>query len=259
MKGTPVKRAQDFSHFVRKCHPSEGAFQDFLPELLATDGSWIRRFVADPHQFIFQEFRAPVIADTIRSHINTERDPGSALMGYSAFERMASVAIVHSADDYEPGWLATPWKSRFGEPALPALSSFVEKAPAMGLVARGRQTQTSRTRLLEIELDQCGADDQRIGASFFHLLPYIDGLDLWGTYRTKSGYRDVRLSPRRRRDSAARRGGLRRVEKAFPLDTVLFDRLVERDSFRVWLEVKFSVELVCLPEEWRRWWFEVTI
>ncbi|MGM0557295.1 MAG: hypothetical protein ACQEVA_13005, partial [Myxococcota bacterium] len=84
--------------------------------MLATDGTWVRRAASSSRQFIYQEFRAPVIADEIRSHINSERNPGSALMGYSAFERTASVAILHSGEGLEPGWLAMPWSSRLGEP-----------------------------------------------------------------------------------------------------------------------------------------------
>lgn len=259
MKGTPAKRAEDFSHFVRKCHPCEGAYQEFLPELLATDGSWIRRAASETRQFVVQEFRAPVIADEIRSYINSERNPGSALMGYSAFERTSSVAIVHSGDGLDPGWLAMPWKTRFGEPALPALSNFIEQTPAMQLVARGQHARTSRTRLLELTLEQCGAGSDRLEGCFFHILPYVEEMELWGTYQTSRGWRQVRVNRRSDTDDSAVRITLSKIEKAFAIDDAVHRRLNEADAFSLWLEVEFAPSLFCLPREWRRWWFEVDI
>ncbi len=258
LNGTPVRRAEDFSHFVRKCHPLARAYQEFLPELLATDGTWIRRAKAEPKELVVQEFRAPVIAEEVRSHINAERNPNSVLMGYSAFGRTESVAILHSGDGFEPGWLAMPWRSRSGEPTLPALSSFVRDTPAMQLVAQGRFSRTSRTHLLELTVQQCGADSDRLADRYFDLLPYVDSLALWGTYRTDSGYRQVGMS-RHGEDGSVQRGNLSKIETAFAVDDVLYRRVTTKDDFGIWLEVEFAPELFCLPREWRRWWFEVTL
>jgi hypothetical protein len=258
LKGTPARRAEDFAHFVRKCHPCERAYQEFLPELLATDGTWVRRAASEQRQFVVQEFRAPVIADEIRTHINSERNPGSALMGYSAFERTASVAILHSGEGLEPGWLAMPWQSRLGEPALPALANYVDKTPAMQLVARGQMGGTSRTRLLEVTVEQCGADADLLQDVYFDIIPYVDSLNLWGTYQTSRGFRQVRMSRRGDDDSVSRRT-LTRIEKGFAIDQAVYRRVNENEKAGIWLEIEFMPTLFCLPKEWRRWWFEITI
>ncbi|QDG52740.1 hypothetical protein FIV42_18935 [Persicimonas caeni] len=228
-----------------------------MPELLATDGQTVRRMIADRTQLAFQQFDCERTAQAIVDSVESHSTAGIGICGYSMYSDAEALAIVHTGEKLDAGWLAFPYTtSASGRPAgIPTLPVYLNEIPTVRLCG-GAHLHWRHCRLvLEVAIEQ---------RSEGHDAPLqIDLLDHLASWRLRTTVLEngraklVRLPARQHSEVEICRPSPTRAEASFEIDANLYRQLVDRDELSAWLVLDFDRRLFCLPSEWATWWFQV--
>lgn len=257
---TPGKlaRSEAFKHFLWRRHEDPQALHGHLPELVATDGRTVRRMVGQGEHVSFQCFEDSTTARNVVQSIESSVASGVALLGYAMFASEPSLAVLHTGEGLQPGWIAFPNNRQRGRSQHPTLPIRLVDAPKLRLVAGARLTWRSGKPFVEAALEQAGesfwgSDDA------FALLDHLVGWELHARVGVGAAARDLSLQPRRVEPDAIRRPHARRAERCFAVDEAIWSQFAGEPGFRAWFTVEFDRELFCLPADWMRFWLSVKI
>lgn len=249
-----LKRSQNFKHLVWKRHIDSKAWEGALPEVIATDGRMVRRLISESHLIYFQEFEDASTGRVVQERVEASVDEGVALLGYSMFTDVETVAILHTGDELEAGWIALPFtqKSRSKIPTMPIRVAAIPKARLIG----GATVRWEKSnRIIGAALEQRGStflDSEHA----FNLIEHITHWELRATAGPEG--REVRLVKSAEPHSLKRTDEFR-VEGTFDVDDVILREFRDDPTLKVWFVVTFDRELFCLPEDWLTFWLHVDL
>jgi hypothetical protein len=252
-----VLRSEDFRYFLWRRHHQSNALDGFVPELLATDGRTVRRMIADRAQLAFQQFECRRTAQAIVDSVESHSTRGVGICGYSMYAHAEALAIVHTGEKLDAGWLAFPYASSVnGRPAgIPTLPVYLNETPTVRLCG-GAHLHWRHCRLvLEVAIEQCfEGDDAPLQAD---LLDHLASWRVRTTVLENGRAKPVRLPARQHSEVEIRRPSATRAEASFEIDANLYRQLVDNHELSAWLLLDFDRRLFCLPPEWCAWWFQV--
>ena len=148
-----LTNSERFKHFIWKRHPHAKSWNNALPEVIATDGRLVRRLVSQPQYIYFQVFSDTGTAQTVAERVENSVSQGVALLGYSMFADNAAVAILHTGDANEPGWVAFPHR-RLDASQIPTMPIRVADEPKLRLVGGANIAWSSGKRVIHAALEQ---------------------------------------------------------------------------------------------------------
>ncbi|MBA2663179.1 MAG: hypothetical protein H0U74_12880 [Bradymonadaceae bacterium] len=253
----PTRRnPADYQHFLWRRHINPDVLRGFLPEIIATDGRHVRRMLSLEQQIVFQEFDDSPIARPIIQRVESGVAHGAGLVGYSMLADEQSMAILHTGDRNEPGWLAFPDNQRAIPNRMPTLPLRVTDLPKLRIVAGASIQWDQREMHLYGALEQRGSLARDLSAPTFPLDHIIE----WNLQATV--VRDNRLQEIKLCRSTKPRDGLvrvssERVEACFGLDAQLYREFSQNSSLRLWFIVRVDRGLFCLPDQWNQFWISV--
>lgn len=255
----PHDSMNTFRHFLWRKQVQSRVWDGFYPEVLSTDGHHVRRMSCLHKQIIFQDFEDKATSSGIIQRIESSVTPGITLVGYSMFKHYDSLAILQTGKEDDPGWLAFPYTRSMhreaGEPTLPMRA--IAHIPKQRLV--GGLGLYWRKRQLIIH----GAIEER-GEAFatenpgFSLLDHLVSIELHTTAYKNDTPRRVEIATSPHPLDGLVRVSPQRVEASFSLDPTIY-RELRRSDFQVWLLLRFSRTLFCLPPEWSSFWMLVDL
>ena len=252
-----AQHSADFKHLLWRRHPDPAWWDSSRPEILATDGRIVRRLTSQHQHIAYQAFQDTDAATDIASKIEASVAEGVALMGYSMFAQHDAVAILHTADGLAPGWVAFPHK-RTSSSTVPTLPLHVAEMPKLRLVGGAELKWSGGELLIDAVLEQRG-DRFAKGPFAFNILEHVQTWELRGQVRSVDGAaRPLRLV-RRDADSEIRRAHDLRLAARFPIDTAIWREFESDSSLEIWFVVAFDRELLCLPDDWLRFWMQVEL
>lgn len=249
-----LKLSQNFKHLVWKRHVDSKAWEGALPEVVATDGKTVRRLISESQLIYFQEFDDPGTGKVVQERVEASVDEGVALLGYSMFTEVETVAILHTGDQLEPGWIAFPFtqKSRSKIPTMPIRVAAIPKAR---LVGGASVLWKKSNRIIKAALEQRGQtflDSEHA----FNLLEHVVRWELRA--QVGSDGREIRLV-----ESAEPRDLKRtdpfRMQGTFDVDDVILREFRHDPTLKIWFVITFDRELFCLPEDWLTFWLHVDL
>lgn len=249
-----LKSSGNFKHLVWKRHQDEKAWEGALPEVVATDGNIVRRLISDTQHIYFQQFEDPNTGKVLQGRVEMSVEEGIALLGYSMFTDVETVAILHTGDMLEPGWIAFPFtkKSRSAVPTMPIRVASIPKARLVG----GASVVWDRSnRVLKAAIEQRG----QTFLESDHAFNMIEHLVHW-ELRARIGHdgKEVKLV----KDAEPRdlkRTEEFRLEGTFDIDDVILREFRDDPTLKIWFVVTFDRELFCLPEDWLTFWLNVDL
>lgn len=251
-----------FTHFLWRKHARPRVFKGALPEVLATDGTCVRRLASQPNQIVFQHFEDGQTASTLVRRIEASITPGVAIIGYSMFEQHRSVAILNTGTQNNPGWLAFPdAKTEEGAAAFSGqfsstLPTHVANQPKLRLVTGGSVAWENRKLVIKAALEQRGSSFLK-SAHAFHLLDHLVSWELHTIV-----FRDGKQRAMQMCESTSTGGIIRvhplRAEASFLVEPYLYKEFKHLDG-QIWIKLKFDRELFCLPEDWSSFWMVVDV
>lgn len=249
-----LKFSQNFKHLVWKRHLDSKAWDGALPEVVATDGHTVRRLVSESQLIYFQEFDDPHTGKVVQERVEASVEEGIALLGYSMFTEVETVAILHTGEALEAGWIAFPFtqKSRSKIPTMPIR---VASNPKARLVGGASVRWDSSNRIIKAALEQRGQSFLE-SQNAFNLIEHITHWELRAQVGSEN--REIRLV-----DSAEPRDLVRpeqfRVEGTFDVDDVILREFRDDPTLKIWFVITFDRELFCLPEDWLTFWLQVEL
>lgn len=246
------QRSAKFKHLLWRRHRDDAWLHGCRPEILASDGQQVRRLTSQPQHIALQTLNDEPSAIQTAQKIEASVSQGVALMGYSMFDHHDAVAILHTAPDLEPGWVAFPHR-RTSNSLVPTLPHAVADAPTIRLAC------AAALKWHKGKLHIAGLIEQREdeGVGNFNLAAHVRewSVSAWcgaaGEARELSICRDVYTIA-----EPPTGGALRHI---FLVDEVVW-RMYEADpSLTVWFTLRFDRELFCLPDDWLRLWTQVAL
>lgn len=251
-----AKRSADFKHLLWRRHPDRTSWEGCRPEVLATDGRQVRRLTSQHQHIAVQVFEDRDSARDITQKIETSVSQGVALMGYSMFNEHSAVAILHTADGLEPGWVAFPHK-RTTSSTVPTLPIRVADMPKLRLVGGADLGWAGGDMVLEAALEQRG-ESFALSPFGFNIIPHIEEWEVWGRVGLDEQAKPLRIVKKRAEPEIHRASETRLVGR-FPIDPIIWREFEDDPTFKIWFIVRFDRELFCLPEDWRRFWLHVDL
>lgn len=251
-----IHRPEDYKHLLWRRHPDSRSFEGCRPEIIASDGAHVRRLVSQHQHISFQAFEDRDAARDVTQKIEASVASGVALLGYSMFNQHEAVAILHTADGLEPGWVAFPHR-RSSDSSVPTLPMRVADLPKLRLIGGAEVNRSGGELQLEGILEQRGSaflesDDA------FSIIDHIKNWEVWGRVGRGDEAKNLRLMKRKAEPEIGKSGDLRLAGR-FVLDEVIWGEFENRPDFKVWFVVNFDRELFCLPDEWLRFWLQVEL
>lgn len=242
------KRSGDFKHFIWRRHEDRNAPGGFRPELIATDGSQIRRLISQPQHIVYQTFQDPDAARRVISRIEQGVGHGVPMLGYSMFADEPMVAILHTASGTKPGWLAFPFnKTRVGFPTL-SLSSADQ--PSLRLVG-GAALRSDAPPRISLALEQRGERFSRTDLAF-SILEHVVGVKA----RLLKGEDD---QPGELLDCETILENSDRLRIRLNISDALARTIRHQSDVELSIVVQFDRELMCLPSDWLSYGFRVAV
>ena len=245
-----------FKHYLWKRHEHPTAWRESLPELITSDGNVVRRIVSQPKYIYFQAFKDHDTAATIVDRVESAVSTGMALLGYSMFADDAAVAILHTGQGNEPGWVAFPHK-RIDRAVIPTLPMRVADFPKLRLLAGADMDWKNGKPRVVVALEQRGTSFQETDFAL-NLLDHIDAVSLHAQLGLAPDDRELRLV-KRGTEPELNRVNDNRLEVKFEADEVIVREFGEHDQLAVWLSVQFDQKLLCLPKDWRSFWMSLSV
>lgn len=246
--------ADRFKHFMWRRHEDRTAWDNYRPEIVATDGAVVRRLVSQPQHVVFQSFRDSETSMRVISRIEQGIGRGVAMLGYSMFADEEFVAILHTGEELNAGWLAFPFEtSKVNFPTLPLSAA---NHPSLRLVGGATITDEGGTPVVTAALEQRG--ERFKNSEFaFNILDHVTDWKIQAQVGTGADAKKLRmvakdkLEPRRIDDL--------RMQVTTRIDPVLLREFKEENDLNFYFEILFDRELMCLPEDWLRHWFRVSV
>lgn len=239
-----IKTPEEFKHFVWRRHNDAEALRGYRSEIVTSNGTSVRRIIAQPFQISFQQFTDVEASMRIINRIEGGLGNGLAMLGYSMFASESSVAVLHTGKDLNPGWIAFPFADATGRfPTMP-LSSI--ETPSLRLVG-GATLIAEGTPTIRAALEQRGTDFRQQDYAF-DILAHITSWEIHARLG-EDDKRPVRLvdvskpSPISRPDPT-------RITRNFFLDPIIFREFKDDDRLQIFHVIKFDREFLCLPEDW---------
>lgn len=255
------RREQDdsraFDHFVWRRHRQASALYGFVPELLATDGRIVRRVVADDSGLVIQQFEDERTGAAIVEAVESNCADAEGLVGYSVFSECASLTIMHTGQRAERAWLAYPGEAVEGRPRImPTLPMNLSDVPTARLSGAAQLEWIDCNLMLDAHLSQA---PDAAGGELPSLAEHLASLEVRACVERRGESCEVALVEREREgdDIAVERAGHARAR--FAVDEVVFEQLTRDDEASAWMVVTVDRSLVCLPRQWRRWWFPIEV
>ncbi len=236
--------------FVRlERRPAEGSLS--TPEIIASDGTHIRRVVAADRQIYLQDSSQDALSQFLVAYIKDGLHRGEPLIGYTMLDDARAVCVRATGEDGDPGWMAYA-----DTRSLPtSLADALPHIPRRRLVAGANTHGHSRKFQIVAALEERG--DSLCNTS---LLNYIDQITLEATRpggKKGNGVEFVRLARKPPTAKALERTSPRTMQFSIPIDAQVFKNLSQNSEARFWLGIQFSEELVSLPEPWRKLHLEI--
>lgn len=254
MKLGKQKNADRFKHFMWRRHNDRNAWQNYRPELVATDGALVRRLVSQPQHIVFQAFRDAETSRRVISRIENGMGRGVAMLGYSMFSNEEFVAILHTAEGSGPGWIAFPFETN--KVHFPTLPLSAADQPSLRLVGGATIDDEGGKPVLTAALEQRG--ERFKNSEFaFNLLDHVVDWKIQARVGNGDSARPLRMVLDDKLEPV--RTDALRMQVTTPLDPVLLREFKTDNDLEFFFEVLFDRELMCLPEDWLRYWFHVSI
>lgn len=254
-----LQRPEDFNHHFWRRHRRPHVLDEFVPELLSTDGVTVRRMTAHGKHLVFQEFQDHATASLIMERIEASVNSGIGMAGFALFEGHDALAILHTGHKLEPGWLAYPVRTQTaGRPPMPTLPMRVLDMPSLRIVGGACVSWQTGRYQIDAAIEQRGHSFEAAGDPV-HLLDHVVGWRLRITRARDDRAVEVRLDDAQLRCDGFHRAGPLRAEASFQIPRELYPKLVGDDGHLAWFVLEFDDGLFCLPEAWRRWWFLVDV
>ncbi len=256
---SPTKSAAPnnaFQYYLWRRHVNPRAFQGFYPEVIATDGTHVRRLIALDRQILYQEFDDPQIAGPIIKRVEAGANQGVPLVGYSMMSAQDSMAILQTGSVQEPGWLAFPDLERTltGQPST--IPPTTTNDLGLRLLAGGEIAWENREMQLYAALEQ-----RHSLTPTRHPLPnLLDHVATWtlhATYVHNNQITPIRLTRRNAQHATPTRVEAHRIETRFTIDANMFREFSQKPSFQIWFEIQLERTLFCLPQQWNSSWIAV--
>lgn len=253
-----LKRSHDFKHFLWRRQRAVDAPEGGFPEVLATDGTRVRRMLSQQKQIIFQAFEDQATSSALVTRIESSVVPGVAMVGYEMFKDNQSVAILHTGNGLSGGWLAFPDAAR--TPTLRQTSTLpleIVDFPKMRVVAGASVAYERRNFVIRAALEQRGS---RFAASpdAFHIFEHLESWSMMGLIMERGQRREILLGESDVPVENIRHPSPTRVEASFPLDQVNYKELRQCGG-QVWFKLCFDRSLFCLPPDWAQFWLRVDV
>lgn len=244
-------------HLWRK-HEHRRVLNGFYPEILATDGHTVRRLLSQDRKLLFQEFPDKQVANTIISRIEEAAGPGVQMMGYKRSENAKSVAILQTGPSAQaPGWLAFPYSSHTLEfeddPTIPFQRAMM--MPQDSILGGARVAWRSGSLELQLALEQRKLPES---LSSLDLLAYIEDVEVCALSYKRGEPKIMDLSVEDEGSVQLKRPYPFRLEGRMSIEPSIFKAFQRTDS-QLWIKMKFSREMFCLPDTWRSFWIEVDV
>jgi hypothetical protein len=251
-----AQRTADFKHLLWRRHPDKSWWEGCRPEILATDGRVVRRLSSQHQHIALQVFADYDSARDIATKVEASVAQGVALMGYSMFSEHQAVAILHTADGLQPGWVAFPHK-RTTTSTVPTLPLRVADMPKLRVVGGVEIKWASGEMYLDAALEQRG---ERFSVSPFalNIIDHISGWEVWGQVGRDNETKKLRLT-RKDAEIDIRRVNDLRLAARFPVDSVIWREFENDPTLKIWFVVSFDRELLCLPDDWLKFWMRVEL
>ncbi len=257
-----LSNAGAFKHFLWRKHVRPRVFNGALPEVIATDGTCVRRLASQPNQVVFQHFEDMQTARTLVQRIEASITPGVAMIGYSMFEQHHSVAILNTGTAQNPGWLAFPdAQTREGRAAFSGhfsstLPTHIANQPRLRLVTGASMAWENRKLVIKAALEQRGSSFLK-SANAFHILDHLLDWEMHTIVFRNGEQRSVEVCEPRPTQGIARVHPLR-AEASFVVEPYLYKEFRHQDG-QIWIKLRFDRELFCLPEDWSSFWMVVDV
>ncbi len=248
-----IKSPEEFKHFVWRRHDDIKALGGYRSEIVTSNGTDVRRIIAQPFQITFQQFTDIEASMRIINRIEGGMGKGVAMLGYSMFSSETSVAVLHTGQHLNPGWIAFPFGDTQGRfPTMP-LSSI--EVPTLRLVG-GATLVTEGTPTLRAALEQRGTSFQQQDYAF-NLLSHIESWEIHARIGDDDT-RPIRLVDAKKQSSLTRPDS-NRVAMDFFLDPVIFREFKDDKRLQIFHQIKFDREFLCLPEDWLTFSFRIEL
>ena len=249
------RKTPPMKHFVWRKHPRASAWQGYLPEVIGTDGRNMRRMHSQPRQIVLQQFEDSQTSAAVVEHIEASASPGASFAGYSLFEDQPAVAVLHTGQGSEPGWLAFPYRRNLLAPyERPTLPPSVLEQPRLRLVAGASIYWHQRDMLLHVAVEQRGNLGHQ---GLTSLLDHLEHVGIGCPSHPQGATRELHLI----KECALRpleRTGPHRLEASFVIEPLILKE-ARRQGASVWLLLRFDAALFCLPDPWRTFWLELEV
>lgn len=213
--------------------------------------------MSSQHQHIsFQAFVDRGAGADIANKVEASVAQGVALMGYSMFAQHEAVAILHTANDLDPGWVAFPHK-RTSSSVVPTLPLAVADVPKLRIVGGAEASWASGATVVDAVLEQRGS---RFAASSFafNMIEHVRAWEIRGQVGRPGDAKELRLVPKGAEVNIKRTNDTRLAAR-FPIDSVIWNEFRHDPTFKLWFVVSFDRELLCLPDDWLRFWMQVDL
>ena len=248
-----LKKSHEFKHFLWRRQLSIDAPEGGFPEVLATNGSRVRRMLSQQKQIVFQTFEDLDTSRALVNRIEASVVPGVAMVGYEMFKE-----ILHTGNGLSGGWLAFPDAAK--TPTLRQTSTLplqVADFPKMRVVAGASIAYERRNFVIRAALEQRGS---RFAASpdAFNIFDHLESWSVNGLIMERGQRREIQLGESDSPIDPIGRPAPTRVEASFPLDQVNYKEL-RQSGGQVWFKLSFDRELFCLPPDWAQFWLRVDL
>lgn len=247
-----IARPEQFKHLLWRRHPDPTSWDGCRPEILATDGRIVRRLASLQQHIAFQAFAHETSAQDIVHKIETSVAHGVALLGYSMFSGNEAVAILHTAPNLDPGWVAFPHRKSTSS-TIPTLPIAIANLPKLRLVGGAEIVWSQGKPHLDAALEQRGTAF-RESEHAFNIIDHVKGWEVVARH----GDRDLRVLPKRAEPEIQRASEFRLTGR-FPFDELIWREFSGQAGFRIFFVLRFDRELFCLPEDWLKFWMEIEI
>lgn len=248
-----------FQYYLWRQHPAPTVLHGFLPEIIATDGTSIRRMIALDRQILFQQFDDPALARPIINRIEFGANQGIPLVGYSMANASESIAILQTGTQQEPGWLAftdSERQLRPDEHQSSSFASFYNNASSIRLLAGGSISWENREMHLHAALEQRANTHSQI-ANLPDITAHVIDWTLQATYLRNKTLTPVRLTRKTAPHQQPFHASNQRIETNFLIEPHIFREFSQNPTFQLWFHLRLDRSLFCLPEQWNSVWIAV--
>ncbi len=245
-----------FQYFLWRRHINASALHGYYPEIIATDGTQVRRMTALNRQLFYQEFDSPQIANPVVRRVQAGANRGVPLVGYSMMNEEGSMAILQTGTLQEPGWLAFPDLERTLSGQQSSLPATNPDDTGIRLLAGGETAWENREMQLYAALEQ----RDNLASNSYQLSNLLDHVTNWtlrATYFHNNEVTPIRIMRRNSENFPLNRSNPHRLETKFTIDSNMFREFSQKPSFQMWFEIQMSRKLFCLPDQWNSIWIAV--